>query len=202
MPPQPLAPAAGQPDKRQQILSATLALLAKFGFHGFSIKQVAAEAGVAAGTIYLYFKDKQELIEQLHLDLMQEIAAAAFVDLPAGGGTFDQYRAICINLWGFCLNRPQLLFSKAQFDNLPPAVLHTQYSDAREYFKPLLDLLERGRQAGEVVSLPDDVLCALAIDPYWQLARRHHLGLVQVNDELLEQVIAAGWRAMKPPQAD
>ncbi|MEX0614479.1 MAG: TetR/AcrR family transcriptional regulator, partial [Methylophaga sp.] len=36
--------------KRDAILNATLELLASSGFHGFSIKQLAAKAGVATGT--------------------------------------------------------------------------------------------------------------------------------------------------------
>ena len=59
-------------DKRILILRAALELLASCGFHGFSMKQLAERAGVAAGTLYLYFRDREELIRQLHLEIIQE----------------------------------------------------------------------------------------------------------------------------------
>lgn len=187
-------------DKRQLILDATLCLLSTRGFHGFSIKQVAEKAEVAAGTIYLYFKDKNALIEQLHLAIIREIAEAAFVDLKPEQTAFEQYRSICINLWRFCLQHPEITFSKGQFDHLPPEVLRDQYTDAKILFKPLLDLFDRCRNDGTLAPMPNEVLASLAIDSYWQLARKHRLGLVEVDDGLLDRVIAASWKAISMTQ--
>ena len=47
---------------RERLLSAGLALFAERGLHGVTSHDVAASAGVAAGTFYLHFKDKRELL--------------------------------------------------------------------------------------------------------------------------------------------
>ena len=190
--------ASPAPDKRQQILDAALELMASHGFEGFSIKQLAGAAGVAAGTIYLYFKDKQQLMEQLHLNLIEDLAGAMFEQFDASLDLYGRYQRICRNLWGFCLAEPQRMISKGQFDNLPPEVLRTQLRGARDVFKPLLDLFECGRRSGAVSALPDEMLYALAIDPYCQLARWHHLGLVEVGPADLERMIEGAWRAITP----
>lgn len=184
------------PDKRQLILGATLSLLSSRGFHGFSIKQVADEAKVAAGTIYLYFKDKNALIEELHLAIIQRMADAVFADFNSELEPFEQYRNICINLWCFCMDNPKITFSKGQFDHLPPEVLRSQYGNAKQMFKPLLDLFERCKLDGTVSPMPNEVLASLAIDTYCQLARKHQLGLVDVDDALLERVIASSWKSI------
>ena len=51
-------------DKYNSILTAAGTVFAKFGFHKSTIAQIAAEAGVADGTIYLYFKNKEDILYQ------------------------------------------------------------------------------------------------------------------------------------------
>lgn len=47
--------------RREQILTTALALYAEHGYAGISMNQVAEAAGLAKGTLYLYFKTKEEL---------------------------------------------------------------------------------------------------------------------------------------------
>lgn len=58
-------PAAPEPDERQQreerILDTATALLVRWGYRKTTIDDVAREAGVGKGTIYLHWKDKNEL---------------------------------------------------------------------------------------------------------------------------------------------
>ncbi|MFA0521061.1 TetR/AcrR family transcriptional regulator, partial [Vibrio sp. 10N.222.55.E8] len=63
-------------DKRQQILSAAEKLIAEVGFQGLSMQKLAKEAGVAAGTIYRYFDDKDHLIEDVRVLVTQQVADA------------------------------------------------------------------------------------------------------------------------------
>ena len=49
-------------NKRQRIMSAAIKAFARNGYYQATIADVAREAGVAAGTIYLYFKNKDALL--------------------------------------------------------------------------------------------------------------------------------------------
>ena len=49
-------------DKKQSIIESALELIHTYGFHGCPVSQVAKNAGVAAGTIYTYFENKDDLI--------------------------------------------------------------------------------------------------------------------------------------------
>jgi AcrR family transcriptional regulator len=51
--------------RRQAILEAALDVFAAEGFAAARLDHVAEKAGVAKGTIYLHFKDKQDLFEQM-----------------------------------------------------------------------------------------------------------------------------------------
>src|SRR5215472_17763161 len=48
--------------RRAQILAAASRVFARRGFHRTTVREVAREAGIADGTIYLYFASKQELL--------------------------------------------------------------------------------------------------------------------------------------------
>lgn len=51
--------------RREHILDAAERCFARHGFHGTSMQSISKEAGVSAGSIYVYFKSKEELIEGL-----------------------------------------------------------------------------------------------------------------------------------------
>lgn len=60
-------------DKRERILAAAVKVFAERGFYNAKVSQVASEAGVADGTIYLYFKNKDDLLIETFEDRMQWI---------------------------------------------------------------------------------------------------------------------------------
>ncbi|MCX4188001.1 TetR/AcrR family transcriptional regulator [Methylophaga sp. OBS4] len=191
-----MAPAAAKIDKKQAILSATLELLASCGFHGFSIKQLAARAGVATGTVYLYFKDREALISELHAAIILAFAEAAFEGHDLEQSLKQQYQRICSNIWHFCINHPDVTLSKAQFDHLPPEILRSQRSDAWSLFQPLMDLFELGRSTQQIKNLPNDVLASLSFEPYMFLARQHLLGVIEVDTKELSNIMEASWDAI------
>lgn len=54
-------PASRSPHTRDEIITAALQLFIQHGFHGTSMRQIAASAGVALGNIYNYFSSKEEI---------------------------------------------------------------------------------------------------------------------------------------------
>jgi len=56
---------AHRESRRRQILDASIECFAREGFHRTSMTQIIAQAGVSAGTIYLYFSSKEEIVEAI-----------------------------------------------------------------------------------------------------------------------------------------
>ncbi len=52
-------------DKYELILSSSRKLIEEIGFSALTMDKVAQKAGIAKGTVYLYFKDKDELLEKV-----------------------------------------------------------------------------------------------------------------------------------------
>ena len=64
-------------DKRARILEAAVRVFADRGFFNATVAEIARAAGVADGTIYLYFKGKDDLLLQLFEEKMAELTASA-----------------------------------------------------------------------------------------------------------------------------
>jgi len=73
------------PDKPQQIIEAAVRVFARKGYFTSRVSDVAREAGIAAGTIYLYFKTKEDILTTLFREKMAEFVAKlwkAMADQP------------------------------------------------------------------------------------------------------------------------
>lgn len=66
--------------RAREIVRAARELLAEKSYHGASIKLIAKKAGIATGTFYLYFRNKEALfnaiVEEMYTDLIQAIVSA------------------------------------------------------------------------------------------------------------------------------
>jgi TetR/AcrR family transcriptional regulator, fatty acid metabolism regulator protein len=60
-------------DKRRRIIDAAVKVFAEKGFFGAKVSEIADAAGVADGTIYLYFKSKDDILISLFQEKMSEI---------------------------------------------------------------------------------------------------------------------------------
>src|SRR5262245_18500964 len=78
-------PIMRDPDKPQQIIDAAVRVFARKGYYNSRVSDVAREAGIAAGTIYLYFRTKDEILITLFRSKMARFVASArevIRDLP------------------------------------------------------------------------------------------------------------------------
>jgi TetR/AcrR family fatty acid metabolism transcriptional regulator len=63
------------PGKPQQIIDAAIRVFARNGYYNSRVSDIAREAGIASGTIYLYFRTKDEILVTLFRDKMAEWVA-------------------------------------------------------------------------------------------------------------------------------
>ncbi len=86
--------AAGQdPAKRAQILAGANRVICKMGYDAASVSDIAREAGVSKGTIYVYFADKEDLFEALMEETREQLFQALGAALDGPGDTAERMRA-------------------------------------------------------------------------------------------------------------
>ncbi|MCA1589766.1 MAG: TetR family transcriptional regulator [Acidobacteria bacterium] len=85
---------AAIPDKREAILRAAAKVFARKGFFSSKVADVAGEAGIADGTVYLYFKSKDEILHSIFDRAMDEFIVEGKKELAALSNPVDRLRRI------------------------------------------------------------------------------------------------------------
>src|SRR5262249_35351087 len=84
-------------EREQQILDAAAAVIIRQGYDKTTMSDIAHEAGASRGTVYLYFKGKEEIFEALALREWA-LYARSWLDYieadPRGGTVGGFYRAV------------------------------------------------------------------------------------------------------------
>ena len=83
-------------DKRDLILKAATKLFARRGFFNAQVADVAREAGVAAGTVYLYFQSKDDLLISIFERTMHEGLEAARQALAGVSDPVERLRRLAL----------------------------------------------------------------------------------------------------------
>jgi AcrR family transcriptional regulator len=82
--------ARNQAARRRRVLDATLALADQGGFDAVQMRDVAAEAGVALGTVYRYFESKERLLLEANVEQVEELGRRLLEHPPTGATPADR----------------------------------------------------------------------------------------------------------------
>ena len=92
-------------DKRNAILSAAIETLAELGERA-STSKIAKVAGVAEGTLFTYFSNKEEQLNQLYLSLKTELRQVMMLSYPTNADLQTQMSHIWQKLLDWSLEAP------------------------------------------------------------------------------------------------
>ncbi|TOM86482.1 TetR/AcrR family transcriptional regulator [Vibrio parahaemolyticus] len=183
-------------DKRDQILAAAEQLIAESGFQGLSMQKLANEAGVAAGTIYRYFSDKEHLLEEVRLNVAKRIASAVQAGVNDDMPLKERYRTMWLNIWNLAGSNLNAISNRVQYDSLPCTTRNKTWELERKMFAQVDRLFNQGKEEGVFKPLDNEVLSGLSFEASVALARKHALGFYQLDDDALESAIEASWDAI------
>lgn len=79
-----------QVERRARVIRTALELAAKGGYDTVQMRDVAAQAGVALGTVYRYFPSKDALLAAATVEWMADVEALLLVYPPQGGSTSER----------------------------------------------------------------------------------------------------------------
>ncbi len=186
-------------DKKERILNATEHLLAKHGFSGLSMSMIAKEAGVATGTLYTHFTDKDGLLSNLYAHALKVVADCMQQDLDFSQTLQTVHQQMWMNLWTMTANRTEPMINHCQFANLPRPF---KCEEQTALFTQVSAFFDTGKSQRTFKDLPNTVLFALAFEPAMSLGRKHNLQQLTLNSDELNTVIAASWDAISLHQLE
>jgi len=138
-------------EKRQRILDAALKVFAERGFYTAKVSEVAREAGVADGTIYLYFANKDDLLINLFEDRMDYLIHRLNDEMALGGTVPDRIRRLIHLHLRLATDSPELAeFITVELRQSQRFVREYGNPKFQLYLKVLRDLIEEGNRDGSL----------------------------------------------------
>ncbi|GMO49313.1 MAG: TetR/AcrR family transcriptional regulator [Termitinemataceae bacterium] len=149
-----------QSSKRDDLLNAALKLIAGQGFHAAPMSQIAEEAKIGVGTIYRYFKNKDELINGLYLEIRKRMAVAIGKDQDETAPVKAQFVKSLQNLISYLVEHPTEIQFTEQYEN-SPFITEATKAEIEKVASPISDLLIRAQTEKLLKPLPFPVLMSM-----------------------------------------
>lgn len=186
-------------DKREAVIDAALELIAEHGFHGAPMAMIAERAGVAAGTIYRYFENKDVLITELYAELEKKMYPVILEGYSSEAPFRARFIHLCTAMLRYFIDNPLDFRYLEQFHNSPYGVAfrRDKLMGKAGGCDVFLRLFEQGTKQEVLKDLPLPFIFALAFGPLLTLARDHILGFIQLDDILINRVVEGCWDAVK-----
>lgn len=128
-------------ETRHRIIQAGVKAFAEFGYHGMKIAAVARDAGVANGTFYLHFKDKQALFVDIVRAAVAKLASSIFAAHNYNGSSGNSDRAEIEVAIEFAERNRNLM--RIALDSSAP-----ELAEQPDIFAPLIDIRIRELKQG------------------------------------------------------
>jgi len=183
-------------DKRNALLKATLELVISNGFHNTPLSRVAEKAAVSPATIYLYFKDKQDLINQLYLEIKADFCLQMFQNYNKSDTVEKGFKQIWNNIAVYKNAHTANALFLAQCDN-SPMIDEEFVAKGLVFLKPLLDLWAKGKTQGVLKNISSYYLYAYAVYPLNFLMHAKAKNLCSFNKNELKTAYAMAWDSIK-----
>ena len=180
-------------DKHERILRAATKVFATRGFFGAQVADVARAADVAAGTVYLYFKSKDDLLIAIFERTMSEAIAEGRAALAGIDEPIDRLREIArLHLERLGRDRHLAVVFQVELRQSTKFMERFSATQLREYLGIIRDTIADGQAAGAIRQSINPTLAAKmlfgALDEMatnWMLSRRRY-ALASAVDEVID----------------
>ena len=182
--------------KLAAIQAATLRLVIRTGFSGLKIADVAREAGIGTGTMYVYYSDKEQLIEDVYLTTKKEIAAVLFDPAHLSDTFQETFKRMWLAYFGFCLQQPEKMLFVEQF-LYSGFISEDLIAETEAMFIPLDNLLIQAQEQGLIKKVSVEIAKAFiqgAIHEVVKVITKNEYHLVLGE---LEKCFEMAWGSIK-----
>ena len=180
-------------DKREAILRAAIKVFAGRGYFNSKVADIASEAGIADGTVYLYFKSKDEILHSIFDRAMAEFIAEGKRELAKLSEPVDKLRRIAeLHLSRLGADRDMAIVFQVELRGSTKFMQEFSAAGFAEYLDIIRQTIIEGQKGGIFRDDIKPVICAKilygALDEMvtnWILSKRQY-PLGPLADEVLK----------------
>ena len=179
-----------------QIFRAALKLVAKKGLSGITMGDISREAGIATGTLYVYFKSKDELINALFATCRENSVQASFKSYNPDTPFKPGFRTIWMNILRYKLqNFEETIFLEQCYHS--PFITAGTREKAQQLTAPFYELMERGKKEQLIKNADTGLLLTFMIGTMSELVKQTHYSGISLNRTRTNTTFELCWDALK-----
>jgi AcrR family transcriptional regulator len=169
---------------------STLDLVAQVGLAGLTMPLIAKRSGVAAGTIYLYFEGKEDLIRMLYSEIKTRFGYSIFIGYDPKMTVEKGLHIVWENALRYATEFYAEQVFLQQFNNSPYRKAQETAEYAESLMQPLLELIARGQREATLKADKDQLIPQLFFGFLQQIAA----GLQDAPNRLTKKYIDKTFR--------
>ncbi len=181
------------PDKREAILRAAIRVFAKKGYFSSKVADIAGDAGIADGTVYLYFKSKEEILHSVFDRAMEEFISEGKKELAEIDNAADKIHRIAkLHLEKLGADRDLAIVFQVELRGSTKFMEEFSATGFAEYLDIIRQAIEEGQKQGVFRNDLHPITCAKiiygALDEMvtnWILSKKSY-PLAPMADEVLK----------------
>lgn len=184
-------------NKTDLIFSAGLALIAKEGIAGVTMSKLAAKAGMATGTLYIYFRSKEALLRSLYEKLYRESSTRFMKGYDARQPFLAGLKRVWLNYMNHRIeHHDESVFLEQYYRS--PYISADELQMAESMKVPVHQMIRRGKAEQFIRSDVDDEMLFLAMLGFIrELADEHISGVYVLDEARIEKAFQMSWEAIK-----
>lgn len=158
---------ADKNQKRKDILASARALFKEKGFHSTKIEEIAQGAGVGKGTIYEYFKNKQEIFDETCIEYVESIYLSMeelrLMDICFRDKISLMFKEKKSSLYGEFEKNP-IDYIMSYKNSMSEKVLISMFNHISYMNKIVIEIINQGKEEGVVKKdIPSELIACLTI---------------------------------------
>jgi TetR/AcrR family transcriptional repressor of multidrug resistance operon len=158
-------------NKEAAIRRKAIEMIVKKGFSGLSMQKLAKAAKVSPATIYIYFRDREDLLNQLYMETEQQFADIVLKDfdpkMPFEEGLWLQWK----NRYRLILKDPDRFYFMEQFRN-SPYINHKSLKE-NPFREAMMKFVQNAIKNKQLRPLPVETYWSLSYGPFYALIKFH-----------------------------
>ncbi|HET8860419.1 TetR/AcrR family transcriptional regulator [Marivirga sp.] len=183
-------------DKKTLILETTLELISENGFHGTPISMIAEKAGIGAGTIYRYFENKEDLINELFKEIKRKVMNAMLAEYDENESFKERFKHLWMNLINYFMMHP-MAFQFIEQHRYASYMSNLTREESFMIMSPVMMFFIEAKRAKAMKDLPVYTIISLSYGPITSLAKLQIDHKQPLSKERIEQAADACWDAVR-----
>jgi len=172
-------------EKERSIKEAVVKLILELGFHGTSISKIAKEAGVSPATVYIYYENKEIMLQDIYHEYSEEIFDYLLSMVYEDMDGHELIEILARGYYTYIQENGEIFHFVDQFSSCPALANHCL---ERKGINNLNTLLEEMKEKRVLKDLQNDNLVAILFYPVKSIAIKQCIGEVE-QARLLEEMI-------------